>query len=68
MIGFEPYFDDSFEILGKDVVYIYTGKRETIADEDEYVFSWNDYKFIANGRKIVMHEQNLAFFEEIRDD
>ena len=54
--------------MEKDVIYVYTGKRETIADEDEYVFAWTDYRFIANGKKIVMHEQNLAFFEEVRDD
>ncbi len=68
MIGYEAYFEDSYEVMEKDVIYVYTGKRETIADEDEYVFAWTDYRFIANGKKIVMHEQNLAFFEEVRDD
>jgi len=68
MFGFEGYFDDSYKVMDEGIVYVYTGKRETIADEDEYIFAWNDYRFIADGKRIVMHEQNLAFFEEIKDD
>ena len=65
LLDYETHFYEEYSILDEDTIFTYVERCIVVTDENNYIFSWNDYRFLTLGKKVYIHEQDIKHFEPI---